>query len=181
MLEGQISPTGGKVRCSVRGEGGASKHAKMKKTRRRAVTVLHGPNLNALGARQTEIYGTATLADVNAAVRSLARELGCDVAISQHSCEGDLIDAVHRAAGAGRAIVINPGAYSHYSYALRDALAATGVPKIEVHITNVHARERFRRRSVIAPVVSGSVVGLGVRSYLLALRAAAAMLDEIRD
>lgn len=151
------------------------------KKKRKAVVVLHGPNLNALGTRETGVYGTATLAQVDSSLRKLARELGCDISLSQHSSEGALIDAVHAAASRGRAIIINPGAYTHYSYALRDALAAVNVPKIEIHLTNIYARESFRRRSVIAPVVDGGVFGFGVESYRLALRAAVAMLDETRD
>lgn len=151
------------------------------KKNRRAVVVLHGPNLNALGTRETQTYGTLTLAQLNSSLRKLANELGCDISLSQHSSEGALIDAVHAAASKGRAIVINPGAYGHYSYALRDALAAVNVPKIEIHLTNIYAREAFRRRSVIAPVVDGGVFGFGDESYRLALRAAVAMLDRTRD
>lgn len=153
----------------------------MKKQKRKAVAILHGPNLNMLGRREPQIYGTTTLEEINSSLRKLARELGCDISIAQHSSEGDLIDAIHAAARAHRAIIINPGAYSHYSYALRDALATVGVPKIEIHLTNIYARELFRRRSVIAPVVTGGVFGFGAHSYLLALRSAVAMLDEIRD
>jgi 3-dehydroquinate dehydratase II len=153
----------------------------MKKRRARSVTVLHGPNLNALGTREPEIYGSLTLRQIDAAIRALAKELGVSVTIAQHSVEGDLIDAIHAAGARGSAIVINPGAYTHYSIALRDALASVGVPKVEVHLSNVHAREAFRRRSVIAPVVHGTVGGFGLHSYLLALRAAAAMLDATRD
>jgi len=148
---------------------------------RKAIAVIHGPNLNLLGVREPEVYGSATLQDVNAALRSLARELDCDVTAQQHSSEGDIIDAVHAAGAAGHAIVINPGAYAHYSYAIRDALAAVAVPKVEVHMTNIHARESFRQSSVVAPAVNGVVAGLGVDSYLLALRAVAAMLDKQRD
>jgi len=144
------------------------------------VLVLHGPNLNALGAREPEVYGSTTLAQIDAAIRRLAKKLAIDVAIEQHQGEGELIGAVHRAAAKGYAIIINPGAYTHYSYALRDALAAVSVPKIEVHLTNIYARESFRRRSVMTPVVQGTVAGFGAESYLLALRAAAAMLDGIR-
>ena len=111
-------------------------------------------------------------------MRTLAAELGCEITPSQHSGEGEIIDAVHRAAAAGHAIVINPGAYAHYSYAIRDALAAADVPKIEVHLTNIFAREEFRRTSVIAPAVHGVVAGFGAESYLLALRAVTAMLDK---
>jgi 3-dehydroquinate dehydratase-2 len=144
------------------------------------VLVLHGPNLNALGSREPDVYGSTTLAQIDAALRHLAEDLSLDLTIEQHQGEGELISAIHRAAAENRAIVINPGAYTHYSYALRDALAAVTVPKIEVHLTNIYSRESFRRRSVIAPVVHGTVAGFGLESYLLALRAAAAKLDEIR-
>jgi len=146
----------------------------------RSIAVIHGPNLNLLGTRDPRVYGTATLNAINAEIRRLAKQLGVRVTLEQHSGEGELIDAVHRAAARGSAIVINPGAYAHYSLALRDALAAVGVPKTEVHLTNVHARERFRRRSVTSAAVHGCVVGFGANSYLLALRAAAAMLDDVK-
>ena len=146
---------------------------------RRAV-VLHGPNLNALGKREPQTYGTQTLADVDARLRTLAAELDVELSIQQLSSEGALIDAVHAAGERLSAILINPGAYTHYSYALRDALASVDVPKVEIHLTNIFAREAFRRRSVIAPVVDGAIIGLGVDSYLLGLRAIAAILDEIR-
>ena len=147
---------------------------------RSTIVVLHGPNLNALGTREPDAYGTTTLGEIDEQLRLLGAELGCEVFIQQHSSEGALIDAIHAAGQRGRAILINPGAYTHYSYALRDALAAVSVPKIEIHLTNIYARESFRRRSVIAPVVDGAVSGFGAASYLLGLRAAAAMLDEIR-
>ncbi len=150
-----------------------------KKRRTKSIAVIHGPNLNLLGAREPEIYGTTTLDDIDAAVRRLCEELQCKVSIEQHSGEGDIIDAVHRAAARGSGIVINPGALTHYSYALRDALAAVAVPKVETHLSNTHAREAFRRRSVVSPVVDGIVGGFGVNSYLLAIRAVSALLDEI--
>jgi 3-dehydroquinate dehydratase II len=134
-----------------------------------------------LGTRQLSIYGTATLEQINSKLRKLARELQCDISVAAHSSEGRLIDAIHNAARRNQAIVINAGAYAHYSYALRDALAAVNVPKVEIHLTNIYAREMFRRRSVIAPVVDGGVFGFGIQSYLLAFRAASAMLDEIKD
>jgi 3-dehydroquinate dehydratase II len=145
-----------------------------------SVAVLHGPNLNALGTREPKVYGTQTLADINRELHELGAQLGVEVVVEQYSSEGALIDAIHTAGARGRAILINPGAYTHYSYAVRDALASVTVPKIEIHLTNIYAREAFRRRSVIAPVVDGSVVGFGADSYLLGLRAAAAMLDETR-
>src|SRR6516164_448187 len=108
------------------------------------VLVLHGPNLNALGPREPDVYGSMTLAQIDAALRHLAEDLSLDLTIEQHQGEGELISAIHRAAAENRAIVINPGAYTHYSYALRDALAAVTVPKIEVHLTNIYSRESFR-------------------------------------
>jgi 3-dehydroquinate dehydratase II len=150
-----------------------------RKKRAKTIAVIHGPNLNLLGAREPEIYGSTTLRDVDAAIRGLCDELGCKVSFEQHNGEGELIDAVHRAAARGSGIVINPGAYTHYSYALRDALAAVAVPKVETHMTNTHAREPFRRRSVIAPAVDGTVGGFGVNSYLLAVRAVCALLDQM--
>jgi 3-dehydroquinate dehydratase-2 len=148
--------------------------------RTRTVIVLHGPNLNALGTREPEIYGSQTLESINAQLHQLAAELGVELFIQQHSSEGALIDAIHAASERERAIIINPGAYTHYSYALRDALASVSVPKIEIHLTNIYAREAFRRRSVIAPVVDGTVAGFGADSYLLGLRAVAAILDRTR-
>ncbi|HEY5094883.1 MAG TPA: type II 3-dehydroquinate dehydratase [Candidatus Eremiobacteraceae bacterium] len=148
---------------------------------RKSVAVIHGPNLNLLGTREPDVYGAATLDDIDASIRALAGKLGCEVSSSQHSGEGQIIDAVHAAAAAGSAIVINPGAYAHYSLAIRDALSAARVPKVEVHLTNIFAREIFRRSSVIAPAVDGVVAGFGAESYLLALRAVAAMLDKQRD
>jgi 3-dehydroquinate dehydratase-2 len=147
-------------------------------TSRKTVAVIHGPNLNLLGTREPSVYGTTTLADIDALIRALGADLGCEITSSQHSGEGEIVTAIHRAAAAGQAIVINPGAYAHYSYAIRDALDAAGVPKVEVHLTNIFAREEFRRTSVVAPAVHGVVAGFGAESYLLALRAVAAMLDK---
>jgi 3-dehydroquinate dehydratase-2 len=149
--------------------------------RSKSIAVIHGPNLNLLGSREPEIYGATTLAVINTTLHKLGVQLGCRVTAEQYSGEGEIIDAVHRAAARGSAIVINPGAYAHYSLALRDALAAVRRPKIEVHLSNVHAREPFRRRSVVSPVVDGVIAGFGPRSYELAVRAAAAMLDVIKD
>ena len=146
----------------------------------RSIAVIHGPNLNLLGTREPAVYGTMTLRDVDAAIRKLCKQLGFDVTTEQHNGEGEIIDAVQKAAVRGSAIVINPGALAHYSYALRDALAAAAVPKVEAHLTNTQAREPFRRRSVTAAAVDGTVGGLGVDSYLLAIRAVAARLDSRR-
>lgn len=134
------------------------------------VLVIHGPNLNLLGEREPEIYGTLTLDEINRRIRDEAAELGIEVRCFQSNSEGAIIDAIHGARREADAIIINPGAYTHYSVAIRDALAAVALPAIEVHLSNVHAREEFRRHSVIAPVVRGQIVGLGVQGYLLALR-----------
>ena len=136
------------------------------------VLVIHGPNLNLLGEREPEIYGTQTLSQIDDAIASLASELLTEVRTVQHNAEGAIIDELHSARNAYDAIVINPGAYTHYSYAIADAVAALGVPVIETHLSNISARESFRRMSVIAPVCAGTVAGFGAQSYLLALRAA---------
>lgn len=137
------------------------------------VLVIHGPNLNLLGRREPEIYGTATLAEIDAAIGAEAGVLGISVSIVQRSGEGAIVDEIHSALGTADAIVINPGAYAHYSYAIRDALGAVGLPAIEVHLSNVAAREPFRATSVLGPVCWGTIGGFGGLSYALALRALA--------
>ncbi len=137
------------------------------------VLVIHGPNLNLLGTREPDVYGTQTLVDLDSALARLAEELHVELHAAQYSAEGAIIDALHAARGGCDAVIINPGAYGHYSYAIADAIAAIGLPVIEVHLSNVHSREHFRRTSVVAPACIGSISGFGMDSYLLALRAAA--------
>ncbi|HSE96590.1 MAG TPA: type II 3-dehydroquinate dehydratase [Methylomirabilota bacterium] len=143
-----------------------------------AILVLHGPNLNLLGQRDPGVYGRLTLAEVDAAVARHAETRGVRVECRQSNHEGALVDWIHGASGQGfAAIVVNPGAFTHYSYALRDAVAAVGLPVIEVHLSNVHAREAFRHQSVIAPACRGQIAGFGLHSYLLGVDAALACLD----
>jgi 3-dehydroquinate dehydratase-2 len=135
------------------------------------VLVIHGPNLNLLGTREPETYGTQTLADLDARIASEASALGLEIRSVQHSSEGAIVDELHAARGKYDGIVLNAGAYTHYGYALRDAIAAIGIPTIEVHLTNTLAREPFRATSVIGPVCRGTIAGFGAASYLLALHA----------
>jgi 3-dehydroquinate dehydratase II len=142
------------------------------------VFVVHGPNLNLIGTREPEVYGTATLADIESDLVALASQLGCEVSFFQSNHEGAIVDRLQEAAGAADAVVLNPGAFTHYSYAVRDAVAAIDVPVIEVHLSNITAREPFRRESVIAPACAGQIAGFGARSYLLGLFAAVELAKE---
>ncbi len=139
------------------------------------ILVLNGPNLNLLGMREPETYGTITLSDICSEMDILARELEVGLTHYQSNHEGDLIDRLHQTMSKEAAVIFNPGAFTHYSYALRDAIAAVSVPVIEVHLSNIHAREKFRRHSVITPVAAGQISGLGSTGYLLALRAAVSL------
>ncbi len=139
------------------------------------VLFLNGPNLNLLGQREPGVYGRATLADIETEVRARAAKLGVEVEFRQSNAEGQLVDWIQQAAGRFDAIVLNAAAYTHTSVALRDAITAVGVPTIEIHLSNIHAREEFRHRSLIAPVCRGQISGFGPASYWLALEAAAAV------
>ena len=140
------------------------------------VLVLNGPNLGRLGSREPEIYGRATLADLAAACQAAGRELGLDVEVRQTDDEAELIGWIHQAADDRTPVVLNPAAFTHYSYALRDALAMRTAPLVEVHLSNPAAREEFRHTSVVAAVADGTVAGFGLLSYRLALQAVAAMV-----
>ena len=143
------------------------------------ILVLHGVNLNMFGKRDPSQYGTATLADIDAALQSLANDLDVTVTCFQTNHEGAMVERIHQALGEGvNALVINAGAWTHYSYALADALAILPVPVVEVHMSNVHAREEFRHFSVFGPIAKGQICGFGVDSYLLGLRAAVVAVQE---
>lgn len=144
------------------------------------VLVIHGPNLNLLGNREPAIYGSTTLAEIDQSLVGLAGELNLELESMQSNHEGAIIDAIQAAPQRFDAILINPGAYTHYSIAIRDAISAIGLPVVEVHLSNIHRREEFRRHSVLAPVCAGSIVGFGAESYRLGLRAAAALAGNSR-
>ena len=140
------------------------------------VLILHGPNLNLLGERETSIYGDMKLDDLNAQLVEDGAALGLDVRTAQSNYEGGLIEALHEARNWAKGVVLNPGGYTHTSVALRDAVAAIGIPVVEVHMSNISAREEFRHRSLISPVCVGQIAGFGWKSYRLGLRALGGIL-----
>jgi 3-dehydroquinate dehydratase-2 len=136
------------------------------------ILVIHGPNLNLLGERETEMYGTVDLATINSTLEAMAAKERAEVECVQSNNEGDIVERIQNARGSFGAIIINPAAFTHTSVAIRDAIAAAGVPTIEVHLSNIYAREPFRHHSYVAPVAVGQIAGFGAKSYTLALRAA---------
>lgn len=142
------------------------------------ILVLNGPNLQLLGQREPGVYGTLTLADIEALLRARAEELGCEVGFVQSNVEGELVDTIGSAPGAYDGIVFNPAAYTHTSVALRDAIQAIGLPVVEIHLSNTHAREEFRHSSLTAAACLGQIMGFGPRSYLLGLEALVAHLSS---
>jgi 3-dehydroquinate dehydratase-2 len=143
---------------------------------RSRVLVIHGPNLNLLGQREVDIYGTATIDQINAELRREAEALNLDLDFFQSNHEGDIVDRIHQARNSVRGILINPAAFTHTSVALRDALLACGLPAVEVHLSNIYQREEFRHRSLTAPACKGVISGFGPLSYCLGLRALASQL-----
>jgi 3-dehydroquinate dehydratase-2 len=142
------------------------------------ILVIHGPNLNLLGKREPDIYGSCTLEDINKQISALASEIGVQVSFFQSNHEGELVQKIQEAMGTYQALVINPGAYTHTSVALRDAIAGTGIPTVEAHLSNIYKREEFRKHSFISGVAAGQISGFGPTSYLLALRAAAGLCRD---
>ena len=140
------------------------------------ILVINGPNLNLLGTRESDIYGTMTLEDINASLQDLAQELNVELTINQSNHEGEIVDLIHNAKDYA-ALVINPAAYTHTSVAIRDAIAAVEIPAVEIHLSNIYKREEFRHKSLISPVAHGQVSGFGPESYLLGLRAAVSIAN----
>ena len=144
------------------------------------ILVLHGINLNMFGKREASVYGTTTLAEIDDALKRLGKELGAELECFQSNSEGAICERIHQVVVDKNfaAVLINAGAWTHYSYGLRDALAMLTVPIVEVHMSNIHAREAFRSHSVIAPIAKGQICGFGIESYLLALRAAVSLTRQ---
>lgn len=141
-----------------------------------SLLVINGPNLNLLGTRQPDVYGNDTLNDVEALCRATAADVGCDIGFFQSNHEGALIDALQAARGQNDGIVLNAGAYSHTSIALHDTIAAIEIPTVEIHVSNIHAREKFRHKSLVTPVALGIISGFGIKGYELGIRALCAHL-----
>lgn len=142
------------------------------------VLVIHGPNLNLLGVREPEVYGTGKLEDIDAELKALANELGLELRIVQTNHEGEIVETIQNARNWAQMIILNPAAYTHTSVAIPDAIKAVALPAIEVHLSNVYAREEFRHQSYLAGAVVGRILGFGAQSYLLALRAARSLLSQ---
>lgn len=142
------------------------------------ILVIHGPNLDRLGTRETQIYGTDTLDDINRAIQEFARDQKVEIKIVQSNHEGEIVDETGKAGDWADAIVINPAGYTHTSVAIRDAIASCSLPTVEVHLSNIYAREEFRHRSLVAPVAAGQITGFGLKSYLLGLRAAIGIVKK---
>ena len=142
------------------------------------ILVLHGPNLNLLGVREPEVYGATTLDEINATLMTLGKELGVSVEARQSNVEGELVTWIQQAPAQIQGLLLNPAAYTHTSIALRDAIIAVGLPMVEVHLSNIHRRESFRRRSYLASVALGQISGFGPQSYVLGLRALVGALQE---
>lgn len=145
------------------------------------ILVLHGPNLNLLGEREPGIYGSESFESLNKQIEDFARNEGLEVEIIQSNSEGEMVEIIQQARAWAAALVINPGAYTHYSIAIRDALAAIRIPKVEVHLSNIHAREPFRKTSVTAEVADGIVSGFGPESYLLGLQAVKWLIEKSKQ
>jgi len=142
------------------------------------ILVIHGPNLDLLGKRETKIYGTATLKKINDALLKIAKKTKIQLKIVQSNHEGEIVDLIGKAKAKFKAIVINPAAYTHTSVAIRDAISASGLPTIEVHLSNIYAREDFRHSSLIAPVSTGQICGFGYKSYILGLQTAIDIIKQ---
>jgi 3-dehydroquinate dehydratase-2 len=136
------------------------------------ILIIHGPNLNLLGAREPKVYGKVTLDRINAELKKIAKSEGVTIDTVQTNIEGEIVSIIQKAKKKYGAIVINPGGYTHYSVAIRDAIASVKIPTVEVHLSNIYSREEFRQKSVIAPVAAGQITGFGKNSYVLGLRAA---------
>ncbi len=142
------------------------------------VSIIHGPNLNLLGSREPQVYGRDSFDEINRKIKARALQLDMEAHIFQSNHEGEIVDRIQEARDWAEGIIINAGAFTHYSYAIRDAITAVRLPTIEVHLTNIHAREEFRHHSVIGAIVTGQIIGLGALGYLLSLEAIKEIVDQ---